>query len=349
MTRQKEHRPATHSRPSAPRANGHPTPAPPRASAPTDGGTSTADGAKPIADGAAPTAGSPVASPADGQSSLKSSLSVLSTLGPPVTVVSALMLYFGWARTAEEARDMGLDVSLFGYSTQDYILRSISSLYLPLLGLGGLALGWLALHQNLVQRLARPDPHRPLQIAGRIVLAAGLLTAIFVVWWATAGDSFLLLPLLLSVAVAAGAYGGWLAGAAVGPRAGPVRLPWERALRTLLVSIVIALALFWQLSIYAGVVGRGYAQQTAQQVPLLPRATAFSAVPLRIEAPGVVEQEIDPGPSPDKDTPRYRITGLRLLTVSGGRIFLLHDGWTPQHGTVIVLPDDQRVRWQFSR
>ena len=29
-------------------------------------------------------------------------------------------------------------------------------------------------------------------------------------------------------------------------------------------------------------------------------------------------------------------------------MFLLHDGWTPQRGTVIVLPDNDQVRWQFS-
>jgi hypothetical protein len=245
---------------------------------------------------------------------------------------------------------MGLDVSLFGYTTQDYVLRSVSSLYLPLLFLGALALGWLAVHQHVVRLLDRPGPHRRLRIVGWSVMAAGLLAAAFVVWRATGGGPPpLLLPLVLAGGVAAGAYGGWLARASAGPRAGPATLPWERALRTLLVSVVIALALFWQLSIYAGVVGRGYAEQTAQMVPQLPRATAFSPTPLGIEAPGVRQEPIDPGPSADKNAARYRITGLRLLTVSGGRIFLLHDGWTPQNGTVIVLPDDQRVRWQFSR
>jgi hypothetical protein len=46
---------------------------------------------------------------------------------------------------------------------------------------------------------------------------------------------------------------------------------------------------------------------------------------------------------------RCRTTGLRFLTRSGGRMFLLHDGWTPQRGTAIVLTDDEQVRWQFSR
>lgn len=41
--------------------------------------------------------------------------------------------------------------------------------------------------------------------------------------------------------------------------------------------------------------------------------------------------------------------GLCFLVSPGGRIFLLHNGWTPWHGTVIVLRDDDGLRWQFSR
>jgi hypothetical protein len=70
------------------------------------------------------------------ESPVKSLLSVLASVGLPVTLISALMLYFGWARTDQQARYMGLDVSLFGFTAQDYILRSISTLFVPLLVLG---------------------------------------------------------------------------------------------------------------------------------------------------------------------------------------------------------------------
>jgi hypothetical protein len=38
------------------------------------------------------------------ESAVKALLSVLASVGLPVTVVSALMLYFGWARTNEIGR-----------------------------------------------------------------------------------------------------------------------------------------------------------------------------------------------------------------------------------------------------
>lgn len=267
-------------------------------------------------------------------SAVASVVSVLATLGVPVTVATALLLYFGWARTDQQARYMGLDVSLFGYSTQDYILRSVNTLYVPLLVGAAVTLAWLALHQWSQRSVQRGR----LRVAGRIALYAGLAVAIGTVVVASVNRTWapLAVPLALALGTAIAAYGHWLIRSDSAVR-NPV---WQSALRMLLVGGIIALALFWELSNYAGVVGRGNALQIARSVPGLPRATAFSEAPLGIEAPGVREERLDAA---------YRTTGLRLLVRSGGRIFLLHDGWTPQRGTVIVLPDTDDVSWQFSR
>jgi hypothetical protein len=296
----------------------------------------------------------PASSPPDtGESPLKAAISVLTTLGPPLTIVTALMIYFGWARSAKQAQYMGLDVSLFGFSTQDYVLLSTSTLYIPLLAIAALTLGWLVLHHRLSRALNRSASQRArLRMAGRAALAAGLLAAAGAVVTATLDQDRapLVLPLALAAGTAAAAYGAWLTRAANDHRATePGPLPWQHALRTLLIGGLITLALFWELSNYAGVVGRGYALKIAASIPSLPRATAYSATPLGIQAPGVLEETLNVGPGPGKATMRYQTTGLRFLIRSGGRIFLLHDGWTPQHGTVIVLPDNDQVHWQFSR
>jgi hypothetical protein len=293
-------------------------------------------------------------SPAPGidESPLRSALSVLTTLGPPLTVATALMFYFGWVRSDTQARFMGLDVSLFGFSTQDYVLQSISTLYIPLLVTAALALGWLALHQRVDRALGRPSSRPALRTAGRAALGVGVFVAASAVLTATLNRNRapLVIPLVLAAGAAIAAYGGWLARAAGDSRAPlPASPPWQRALRALLVGSVITLALFWEVSNYAGVVGRGYALEIANRVPGLPRATAFSTIPLGIQAPDVREERLNVGPDAGKDTLRYRTTGLRFLVRSGGRMFLLHDGWTPQRGTVIVLPDNEQVRWQFSR
>jgi hypothetical protein len=127
----------------------------------------------------------PGPAPGTGESPLRSALSVLITLGPPLTIATALMFYFGWARSNTQARFMGLDVSLFGFSTQDYGLQSISTLYLPLLATVSLALGWLALHQRIDRALDRPSSRPALRTAGRVALGAGLLMAASAVLIAT--------------------------------------------------------------------------------------------------------------------------------------------------------------------
>ena len=305
-----------------------------------------------VAESPSPTVAPPGSASAAAESPLRSALSVLTTIGPPVTIATALMIYFGWARSDTQARTMGLDVSLFRYTTQDYLLLSISTLYVPLLVVATLALVVLALHRRVDQALRRPTSRPRLRTIGRAALFVGIGVAAAAVAIAASGtdQASLIIPLGLAVGTAMAAYGGWLASAASDTDAtGPKPPTWQRALRLLLVGSVITLALFWEVSNFASVVGRGYAQQIEQTVPRLPKVIAFSPTVLGIEAPGVREERIEAGPGGGNGAGRYRTTGLRFLVSTGGRIFLLHDGWTVRGGTVIVLPDNEQVRWQFSR
>ena len=286
------------------------------------------------------------------ESPLRSALSILTTVGPPLTIITALMFYFGWARSNRQAQEMGLGgVSLFGYSTQDYVLLSISTLYIPLLAMAVLAMGWLALHRRVDYMLGSPSARPRLRVVGRVAMGIGVLAASTAVLLATLNpdQAPLLLPLVLAGGTATAAYGGWLARAADDSHDPlPPPPPWQRALHVMLIGTVITLALFWEVSKYADVVGRGYAHRVEQQVSQFPRATAFSASPLGVLAPGVREERINVGSDADTATFRYRTTGMRFLVRSGGRVFLLHDGWTLEEGTVIVLPDSEETRWQFS-
>lgn len=287
------------------------------------------------------------------ESPLRSAVSAIATVGPPLTIVTALMIYFGWARANTQAHLMGVDVSLFGFTTQDYVLQSISTLFVPLLVLGGVGLAALAVHRRLSWELRNPHARPRLRQGGHIALAVGLLVAtvcLVIAALSSTRDS-LVLPLVLGAAVAVAGYGAWLADAA-GPRGPAGRAsypPGQRALRTFLVTAVVTLALLWELSSYSGVVGRGYAQQLERDVSQLPRATAFSAAPLGIEAPGVREERVVQPAANGRNVVRYRTTGLRFLVRSGNRLFLLHDGWRINGGVVVVLPDTDAIRWQFSR
>src|SRR6267378_186694 len=55
------------------------------------------------------------------------------------TLIAAFLYYFGWTRTDALWRSLGIDQSVMGFSTQDYVLRSIDSVFLPAVGLAFLA------------------------------------------------------------------------------------------------------------------------------------------------------------------------------------------------------------------
>ena len=55
-----------------------------------------------------------------------------SAIAAQTGLLTALLYYFGWTRTRSTSSQLGLDPSLFGYSTQEYVLRSVDSMLVPL-------------------------------------------------------------------------------------------------------------------------------------------------------------------------------------------------------------------------
>jgi hypothetical protein len=294
--------------------------------------------------------------------------SVLGGLGAILTLFTAVMFYFGWRRSDVQSRAMNIDVSLFGFSTQDYVLRSVSSLYLPLLTLLGLGLGWLGLHLRVTRLLTSSvltSSSRPPAVTAWtrwVTVAAVSLAAGCLVFALTAGmrsppppvgwladqlrDKQWVVPLVLVIATLTAAYVWWIHRQLQPNSAAEERPLWQTLLPALLVAGTVVLGGFWMLEEYAAAVGRGYAQQLTGSVDRLARTVVISPAPLGIKAPGVKEERLGEPSSPGV---RYRTTGLRLLARSGSKVLLIPDGWTPATGTVIVLADSDQLSWQFSR
>lgn len=270
-------------------------------------------------------------------------LKAISAVGPPVTIAAALLLYFGWARSNAQAKAMGLDVSLFGYSPQDYMLRSINSLFLPLTLLTIVAIGWYALDQVLRAAVDAGKAIPAIRRGALIVIIAGTTGAVVLFVIAlTAPDAALPLhPYLIAGCVLFAAWGMRIHRyARAAATASPVRR--RRVLETTFVTILVTLLLFWGTADYAEAVGQGLAAGYERSIETLPRATVYSDAALSIAGGGVVgATEGTP------EAPLFRYTGLRLLVVSGGRIFFLNDGWNLRDGRVIVMPDDGSVRYEF--
>lgn len=309
-------------------------------SAPAPGSSSVGT---PSPGGAAATAAAP---DADVRTPLAKALAIISSIGPPVTVATALLVYFGWARSDAQARAMGLDVSLFGYTVQDYALRSIRSLFFPLVSLLIAGLVWLAADDWVRSQLR---PGRRSRLAARLSAAAAiggicLAAACWLLAVVLPQGAFLAVPFLMAAGVLLAEWGVRLHRLTLGrgPRPAGRLVVQHRALETTFVFTLVTVLLFWGVSDFAQVVGRGLAADIEAQLPSLPRADVYSHADLSIGAPGVKQTRLGAA-----SAPVYRYTGLHLLVVSGGRFFLLPDGWTLARGTVVVLPDNDAVRVEF--
>lgn len=272
-------------------------------------------------------------------------LGYVSVIGPPATVVTALVFYFGWARAKAQAEWMGLHVNLFGYTTRDFALLSISALYLPLLLLVALAMLWVWLDRLLRRRIDRGAAGRWATALPRAaLLGAGALIGLMVVLlFAERVYSPLYAPYLVTAGVLVAAWAVRIRRCAAAVE-GPRRPAEQQAVEATLLLVLVALLLFWGTSNFAEARGRGLAEDLEVNLLWLPRAQVYSQEPLGLDVPGVTTRELGTA-----EAPLYRYDGLRLLTVSGERYFFLHEGWSVEEGTVVVLPDDASLRVQYGR
>jgi hypothetical protein len=272
-------------------------------------------------------------------------LGYVSVIGPPATVVTALVFYFGWARAKAQAEWMGLHVNLFGYTTRDFALLSISALYLPLLLLVALAMLWVWLDRLLRRRIDRGAAGRwATALPQAALLGAGALIGLMVVLlFAERVYSPLYAPYLVTAGVLVAAWAVRIrrCAAAVEGRRRPAE---QQAVEATLLLVLVALLLFWGTSNFAEARGRGLAEDLEVNLLWLPRAQVYSREPLGLDVPGVTTHELG-----TDEAPLYRYDGLRLLSVSGDRYFFLHEGWSVEEGTVVVLPDDASLRVQYGR
>ncbi len=295
------------------------------------------------------TEGAPPHADPDGGAPVGNVLRALAVVGPPVTIATALLFYFGWALTEEQSKAMGLNESIFVMTTRDYTLRSVDALYLPLIVGSALLLLWVVVHGWLIDLASNPRTSAAVGWFGRglawsawwCVPAAGLL---FAQVWPAWGE--LVVPLSLALGFLLAEYGTRIRDLADDTLGRPTRdrPAWTGYLRSVLIGVLVTAALFWAVANYAGVVGRGKAELVASQADQNPTVTVYSQHDLHVAVDGV-ENTVFEGTDSDY---RYRYSGLRLLQRSGDRLFLVPPGWAPGRSPLVVLRDDGSIRFEFT-
>ncbi|MEN3361178.1 MAG: hypothetical protein V7637_5160 [Mycobacteriales bacterium] len=310
-------------------------------------------------------------------------VSFAGTIVAPVTLLSALLFYFGYVSSRSQYQYFGLDVDTIGLGTRDYVMRSPQPLLVPLLALSLAGAGVLALHAMVSGRVsaAADGEHGAERVGlarrvGQIRRAAHGLTATgMVLLGAGVGLLFaygyvrgwvfynLVTPALLGAGAALISYGtrvrhllGRLpaerpvAPAAPGRPARTGGTPGDgdlllRRTAGILVYVVIAASLFWATATVAQWSGRGLAQYDAQHLNRLPSVILDTKERLYLRAPGIEETIL---PWSDGQLFRYRYRRLRLLIQGHDRMFLVPEKWSASDTTLVVQLDGTvRLQFQF--
>ena len=303
----------------------------------------------------------------------------------PVTLLSALLFYFGYVSSSSEYAYFGIDVDTIGLSTQGYIMRSPQTLLVPLLVFPLAAAGFLTLNAAIRRRIASrvahtgdetntaksdDDPARHTEhirhmvqwsrLFGLAVLTVGVVGLFaypYLYGWAWYG---LVTPLLIALGAGIIAYASRVLtylqrleqqapGVAkdVGPhQARPVREDSPAVARRIASALIYV------------VIAASIFWATATVAQASGRAIAQYAARHFDDLPSVIldtKERLflhDLGieetvlPPSGGQTFHYRYRGLRLLIEGQDRMFLVPDRWSPSDSTLIV-PLDSSVRVQF--
>ncbi len=324
---------------------------------PTIVGAPTGEPAAPQAAPELPPARAATSLPAPASDVLREALKPVVALLANVTVITALLVYFGWRRAETHADRLGIDESVLGMTTREYVLRSVGPVLVLLVGIAACGLAWMAVERRITPTLTRSET-----AAARLGVAVlglawlvlpGLVYLLGFVWPATA---FVLFPASIGAGALLWVYAARLRrrgadsdavddaddGHPVDDRTSRVALA--------LVGLLVLVCLFWTASNYAQVLGDRLADDFVGNVDRLPGVVVSAERSLFLDGPGVDEVSLPRSEGDEEGALRYRYEGLRLLEHTGGHYFLVSDEWSPTYGVVWVLDsDDDSLRLDFVR
>ncbi|MGI9064107.1 MAG: hypothetical protein ACR2FQ_09895 [Pseudonocardiaceae bacterium] len=263
----------------------------------------------------------------------------------PTTLVVALMVYFGWARTSVLYATFGIRQGILELSVQDYLLGSVNETFKPLAVLLFAILVAVPGHAAMVRSLARrPRLTSPVCAAlgsvGVVLAAIGLLGLSRLVIYRV---SWPLIPMSLGLGVLLVGYGAALYTVVTGRRPA-ASAPTLRVITSVAFAGFLVLTLFWSVAVYAQLHGFAAARAIAERPTALPGAVVFAQQQLNLDGPGIRETSL-PG---DEARYRYRYDGLRLLVRANERYVLLPEQWRPGAHAVVLL-DEPSLRVEFFR
>jgi hypothetical protein len=277
-------------------------------------------------------------------------LDKVSLIIAPPTLVIALAYWFGWTETNARSKYFGIDSSMLGYSTTDYLLRSADAFFVPIAVILLATLIVITLHGFVRHAVTAHEANNAVKRGAACAATLGAFLVFFGAWAMFRPlplvTSYLVPPVILGLGPALIAYSVWVLRhiGLSGKRRKEYTIPaWERS-GYMVAATLALLGVFWASSLYAAALGRGRAEVLAENLSNQPAVTVFSLRSLGIDAPGVTSSKIASIDAAYK----FRYSGLRLLIRSANKYFLINDAWSRERGVIIVLQDTSDIRLEFT-
>jgi hypothetical protein len=253
----------------------------------------------------------------------------------PTTLLTALLFYFGWLHAQAMLRYFRVQLTVFDFTLQDYLVRSADGLFLPVTIAAAVALVFLWVNRFLLggattlwRAKAALGNH---QVFGTFPEGGGLS---------------------LSVGVLLLAYTARLARRVVANRppgrASSTPTPGVLAAEWGAVFILVSVGLFWAVNSYALGVGTGRAQQIERELASAPDVVLYSEKSLDLQVIGVRELVCSDPAALTEAAFRYRYEGLKFVLRSGNQLLFLPAGWTRDAGNALVIPRTDGMRLEFT-
>ncbi|NUS44447.1 MAG: hypothetical protein HOQ24_12260 [Mycobacteriaceae bacterium] len=247
----------------------------------------------------------------------------------PASLLAGLLFYWGFFHLRGFCGYYGVNSSVLGFSTTDYVMRSNDGLFVPVAVYGVAILaavwGWSVLPDRIRRRAWPPGLYAAATVLGVALLANGV----------TRPFRQTVLNRHIGVAPTCVIVGLLLLWGVVTARRGAARTatPLEWAV----VLLLIGGSFFNGAAEYSLNAGVSRAGIEMGKLAAKPGLVVYSEKDLSLRQPGVVDAPCAQQPA-DQGVYRHRYSGLVLLLSTGDALLVVPRTWTPAAGSAVVLP-----------
>lgn len=286
-------------------------------------------------------------------------LEALAVLGAQISLLTALLFFFGWTRNRATAEYLDFPESVLNTSLSSYLVSSVPALFVPALFCVLCIIALKVLDPYLREAISGSEHELARKwCCGALVTSPVVLPVSFLWiklvpsledWWALA------LPTSLTLATSLAWYGVkvW-DNSAPQPQTTPASaeessnsrhfLADRKISSDLAMLTFILILLFWAVGAFAKIQGYGTAGQFTKNLQDQTQVVLFSRQDLRLDASQLA---LTVTPLGNAGKYRYRYQGFRLFSFSEGKLLLMPSNWTYEYPRVVVLVVDEDIRVEY--